>query len=422
MTFIEMGANTLMNLHILGVCGTFMAGIAQIAQTFGHTVTGIDQQYYPPMSDILQAHGIVCIKGYEQYPSLPKPDLVIIGNALSRGNPAVEHILNEKIPYVSGPEWLAKEVLIKKTVLAVAGTHGKTTTSSLLAWVLECAGLEPSFLIGGSPSNFPSSARLGKGQYFVIEADEYDTAFFDKRSKFIHYKPDVLILNNIEFDHADIFDSLEAILRQFQHLLRTVPARGTVVFNQDDPNINNVLARGCWSTQVPFGKDQLKHFLTQVQWNMHGEYNALNALAAIAAAKAVGVTETEAIKALSSFQGVKRRQEKIAEVNTIQLFEDFAHHPTAIQQTLQGFKDRFPSQRLIVLLELASNTMRGGYHHTQLPTALALADTYYIHTPGEEIESLIKQVVEHSRPHDIMVIMSNRDFGGIYQKLPKALA
>jgi UDP-N-acetylmuramate: L-alanyl-gamma-D-glutamyl-meso-diaminopimelate ligase len=427
-----------MKLHILGVCGTFMAGIAQIAQALGHDIVGIDQNVYPPMSAVLEDHHIQLISGYDNYPSLPRPDIAIIGNALSRGNPAVEYILNQKIPYVSGPEWLAKEVLASMTVLAVAGTHGKTTTSSLLAWILQHAGLEPGFLIGGAPANFAYSARLGGGKYFVIEADEYDTAFFDKRSKFIHYRPDIFVLNNLEFDHADIFDSLEAIMRQFHHAVRTVPQNGSIIHNIDDANITAVLQRGCWSKRIAFGKHQLETMNT-VTWAMHGEYNALNALAAIAAAKSIGIPEAKSIEALSSFAGIKRRQEKIAQIDTIQIFEDFAHHPTAIRQTLQGFKERLTSGRIIVLLELASNTMRAGHHHHLLAPSLTEADCAYVYTPGKQdlaleeafqntptllysdLDQLISEVVRNSRAHDNIIIMSNRDFGGIYKKLPAAI-
>jgi len=377
-----------MKLHVLGACGTFMAGVAYIARQLGHAVTGVDQNVYPPMSDFLRDQGITLISGYENYKTLAAPDLVIVGNAMSRGNPAVEHMLNNLWKYISGPQWLYENVLCNKKVLAVSGTHGKTTTSSMLAWILDYAGLRPGFLIGGMPKNFGISARVTESDYFVIEADEYDSAFFDKRSKFIHYHPETLIINNIEFDHADIFSTLEDIKKQFHYLLRTVPRVGTVIYPHQDKVIMDLFAMGLWSQSESFGMEAGAKWTLDVFASLGqsletmlpllGKHNQSNALAAIAAAHSVGVEVAVAVDALTKFQGVKRRLEKIAEVGSVSIFEDFAHHPTAIQTTLDGLRKHRPQGRLIALLELASYTMRAGVHKESLIPALKLADEVHI--------------------------------------------
>lgn len=446
-----------MKIHVLGACGTFMAGIAYIARQLGHDVVGIDQNIYPPMSDFLRDSGIELISGYENYVTAKKPDLVIVGNAMSRGNPAVEHVLNNRWRYISGPQWLYENVLCHKKVLAVSGTHGKTTTSSMLTWILEYAGLNPSFLIGGIPKNFETSARVTDSLYFVIEADEYDTAFFDKRSKFLHYHPETLIINNIEFDHADIFSNLADIKKQFHYLLRTVPATGIIIYPEQEAVMNDLFAMGLWSQSESFGIEmgewsakllnpEGREFSVkygdqsfEVNWVLLGKHNVQNALAAIAAAHSVGVEISLAIEALGQFLGVKRRLEKIAEVGSIFIYEDFAHHPTAIKTTLEGLKKHRPTGRLIALLELASHTMRMGVHKQSLIPALALADEVHIlqsSIPHEfdnpnnrknlfyqnSVEDIIKSLCANIQSNDTIIIMSNRDFGDIYTKLPRALA
>lgn len=445
-----------MKLHILGACGTFMAGVAYIARQLGHEVTGIDQNVYPPMSDFLRDQGIELISGYENYKTLQKPDVVIIGNAMSRGNPAVERVLDQRWYYISGPQWLYENVLRHKKVLAVSGTHGKTTTSSMLAWILEFAGLSPSFLIGGIPKNFDTSARVSKSDYFVIEADEYDSAFFDKRSKFLHYHPETLIINNIEFDHADIFANLDEIKKQFHYLLRLVPSAGTVIYPQEDRAVAETLSMGLWSQKQSFGfgdatwsvelvnaNDQqflVKHDgqSFELNWNLLGKHNVMNALAAIAAAYSIGVEISVAVKALSTFQNVKRRLEKIAQVGQIEIFEDFAHHPTAIHTTLEGLRRHKPQGRLVALLELASNTMRAGVHKESLIPSLQLADAVHILQTKiphdfvttdnrrdlfyhDSVDAMIAKVCETAQADDTIIIMSNRDFGDIYKKLPDQL-
>ena len=438
-----------MKVHVLGACGTFMAGVAYIARQLGHEVIGVDQNVYPPMSDFLRDQGIILLSGYENYEILDAPDLVIVGNAMSRGNPAVEHMLDQRWKYISGPQWLYENVLCNKKVLAVSGTHGKTTTSSMLAWILEHAGLRPSFLIGGMPKNFGISARVTDSDYFVIEADEYDSAFFDKRSKFLHYHPETLIINNIEFDHADIFSNLDDIKKQFHYLLRTVPRAGTVIYPCKDKVVMDLFAMGLWSQSESFGLDN-----NDAKWTpaifaslgksletllpLLGQHNRSNALAAIAAAHTVGVEVSVAVEALTKFQGVKRRLEKIAEVGSIEIFEDFAHHPTAIQTTLEGLKKHRPEGRLIALLELASYTMRAGVHKESLIPALKLADEIHIlqtavphefDVPDDRknlfyhatVDQMITKVCSSSQAKDTVIIMSNRDFGDIYTKLPARL-
>jgi UDP-N-acetylmuramate: L-alanyl-gamma-D-glutamyl-meso-diaminopimelate ligase len=450
-----------MHIHVLGICGTFMGGIAVLAREMGYTVSGSDANVYPPMSTQLEQAGIQLGQGYDPAHLEPAPDLVVIGNALSRGNAAVEYVLNRGLPYTSGPAFLADYVLKERWVLAVAGTHGKTTTSSMLAWILEYAGLRPGFLIGGVPSNFDISARLGDAPFFVVEADEYDTAFFDKRSKFVHYRPRTVILNNLEFDHADIFPDLAAIQRQFHHLVRTVPGNGLIIAPRDDAALNEILAQGCWTPLERFAlsgdadwtardiapdggrfavywQDQLQGV---VEWSLIGMHNVHNAVAAIAAARHAGVPSAHGIAALSQFRGVKRRMEQRAIVNDIAIYDDFAHHPTAIATTLAGLRHRVGTARIIALLEPRSNTMRMGVHREQLAPSLAEADAVFLYNPPDlqwdlsavatavgakaqvaiNIEDLLKAVSALARPGDHVLIMSNGAFGGIHDKLMEAL-
>ncbi len=450
-----------MHIHVLGICGTFMGGIAVLAREMGYTVSGSDANVYPPMSTQLEQAGIQLGQGYDPAHLEPAPDLVVIGNALSRGNAAVEYVLNRGLPYTSGPAFLADYVLKERWVLAVAGTHGKTTTSSMLAWILEYAGLKPGFLIGGVPGNFDISARLGDAPFFVVEADEYDTAFFDKRSKFVHYRPRTLILNNLEFDHADIFPDLAAIQCQFHHLVRTVPGNGLIIAPRDDAALNEVLAQGCWTPLERFAlsgdadwtardiapdggrfavywKDQLQGV---VEWSLIGVHNVHNAVAAIVAARHAGVPSAHGIAALSQFRGVKRRMEQRAIINGIAIYDDFAHHPTAIASTLAGLRHRVGTARIIALLEPRSNTMRMGVHREQLAPSLAEADAVFLYNPPDlqwdlsavatavgakaqvaiNIEDLLKAVSALARPGDHVLIMSNGAFGGIHDKLMEAL-
>ena len=458
--------NNYMHIHILGICGTFMGGVAQLARAAGHRVTGCDAGVYPPMSDQLRALGIDLIEGYSADQMALKPDIYVIGNVVSRARlpdgrpryPLMEAILDHGAPYVSGPQWLAEHVLQGRHVLAVAGTHGKTTTTAMLAWILESAGLAPGFLIGGVPLNFGVSARLGH-TWFVIEADEYDTAFFDKRSKFVHYRPRTAILNNLEFDHADIFDNLGAIERQFHHLVRTVPSTGRLVVHGGEASLDRVLDMGCWSEVRRFGKDSgdlhllgepdafdvldaLDQRLGRVQWALSGEHNQLNALAAIAAAEHVGVPIAQAAQALAGFQNVRRRLEWRGTVGGIRVYDDFAHHPTAIRTTVDGLKRRVgPGERILAVFEPRSNTMKLGHMAAQLPWALELADLSFCHTGGldwdaaaalsplgarahtaPDIDTLARQVAGAARAGDHILCMSNGGFGGIHMKLAAALA
>jgi UDP-N-acetylmuramate: L-alanyl-gamma-D-glutamyl-meso-diaminopimelate ligase len=446
-----------MHIHILGICGTFMGGVAALARESGHRVTGCDAGVYPPMSDQLRALGIELIEGYDASQLALKPDVYVVGNVVSRGNPLIEAILDAGVPYNSGPQWLAENVLQGRHVLAVAGTHGKTTTTSMLAWVLEHAGLKPGFLVGGVPLNFGISARLGEGKTFVIEADEYDTAFFDKRSKFVHYRPRTAILNNLEFDHADIFDDLAAIERQFHHLVRTVPASGRIVFNGLEESVTRVLHKGCWSEQRSFGAavsdftavgepgsfDVFEHGskVAHVDWQLTGVHNQHNALAAIAAAQHVGVTPAQAATALGEFQNVKRRMEVRGTVGGITVYDDFAHHPTAIRTTVDGLRRSLaPGQRILAVFEPRSNTMKLGTMKSQLPWSLEQADLAFCHSGGlgwdareamapmgeraqvaDSIEELLRQVSAAARPGDQILCMSNGGFGGIHAKLLTAL-
>ena len=452
-----------MHIHILGICGTFMGGLAALAREGGHTVTGCDAGVYPPMSDQLRALGIELVEGYGADQLAFKPDLFVIGNVIVRGNPLMEAILDAGAPYISGPQWLADHVLQGRHVLAVAGTHGKTSTTSMLAWMLEKAGLEPGFLVGGVPLNFGVSARLGKvapGSPFVIEADEYDTAFFDKRSKFVHYRPRTAILNNLEFDHADIFDNLAAIERQFHHLVRTVPAKGRLVVNSREESLQRVLAMGCWSEVQRFGArkeepgalrargephafDVLRGSLKigRVEWSLLGEHNQLNALAAIGAAEHVGVAPDVAAKALASFENVRRRLELRGEAGGVKVYDDFAHHPTAIRTTVNGLRRKVGAARILAVFEPRSNTMKLGAMKAQLPWSLEEADLAFCHSGGlgwdavqalapmgklavvsDSIDDIVKRVVAAARPGDHVLCMSNGGFGGIHQKLLDALA
>src|SRR3569623_1344481 len=450
-----------MHIHILGICGTFMGGIALVARELGLTVSGSDANVYPPMSTQLEAQGIGLLQGYEAAHLDPAPDLVVIGNALSRGNAAVEYTLDRGIPYTSGPAFLAEYVLKDRWVLAVAGTHGKTTTASMLAWILEYAGLHPGFLIGGVPNNFGISARLGDAPFFVVEADEYDTAFFDKRSKFVHYRPRTAVLNNLEFVHADIFPDLAAIERQFHHLVRTVPGNGLLIAPQHDHNIDTVLAQGCWTPVERFalgtGQDWSAEDIAAdgsrfavhwrgerkgvVAWDLIGDHNVHNALAAIAAARHAGVAPEHAIAALGEFRSVKRRMEQRAEVRGITIYDDFAHHPTAIATTLAGLRRRVGGARIIAVLEPRSNTMRLGVHREELAPSLAAADAVLLYQPADlrwdvsavvaavgphaqaqnDIAGLVRAICDVARPGDHVLIMSNGGFGGLHEKLAKAL-
>ena len=448
-----------MHIHILGICGTFMGSLACLAKELGHRVTGSDQNVYPPMSTQLEQVGIELISGYDPAQLEPAPDLVIIGNALSRGNPAVEAVLEKGLAYTSGPEWLRQQVLPGKWVLAVSGTHGKTTTASLLAWILEYAGMSPGFLIGGVTQNFPVSARLGDTPFFVIEADEYDSAFFDKRSKFVHYQPRTLIINNLEFDHADIFDSLADIQKQFHHLVRTVPGSGRIISPAAVPAIDDTLAKGCWSERETFGETGQwqshklaadgSHFqvlngdtaVAEVQWQLTGEHNVNNALAAILAARHVGVTPEISARALAQFKGVKRRMECIADVHSVKVYDDFAHHPTAIRTTLAGLRAAVGEGKIIAIIEPRSNTMRMGTHKDALAPACAEADDVLWYQPPEanwdladvvnrspvpaklyrELDSLMHDALALCEADSHIVIMSNGGFGGLHQKLVQQL-
>lgn len=450
-----------MNLHILGTCGTFMGGIARLAQQLGHRVTGSDRNVYPPMSDELAKAGIDVRQGYEPDCLEPAPDLVIIGNALSRGNSSVEYVLSEKIPYISGPQWLAENVLPGRMVFAVSGTHGKTTTASMLAWLLHDAGLDPGFLIGGVPENFGRSASLGGPDLFVVEADEYDTAFFDKRSKFVHYRPDVLIINNLEYDHADIFAGIGEIQRQFHHLVRTVPENGLIIAGAGSPHIDTVLEMGSWSPLTRFG-DASSAWRTvpltrdysefqvmdegreagRVGWPLFGKHNADNALAALLAARRAGVGIQQACASLSGFSSVKRRLQLLATVNGVSVYDDFAHHPTAIRCALQALRRRIGRQRLIAVLELRSNTMKAGIHQHTLAGALEGADLVCVLEPqgldwdlrasldglGDRVcllpavADIVERLHHTGKTGDHILIMSNGGFENIYRRLVERLS
>jgi UDP-N-acetylmuramate: L-alanyl-gamma-D-glutamyl-meso-diaminopimelate ligase len=452
-----------MKIHILGICGTFMGGLAVLAKQAGFDVEGSDANVYPPMSTQLDAQGIGLKQGYLAEHLDPPPDQVVVGNAMSRGNPAVEYMLERGLRYTSGPQWLCEQVLQDRWVLAVAGTHGKTTTASMLAWILEFAGLQPGFLIGGVPNNFGISARLGESPFFVIEADEYDTAFFDKRSKFVHYRPRSLVLNNLEYDHADIFPDLTAIERQFHHLLRIVPGNGLVVVNANDGNLAEVLDMGCWtpvetvSTGSFPARWQAEPVVSdgsvfrvlldgesqgEIRWQQLGDHNMHNALSAVAAARHAGVPVEQSIAALSCFTGVKRRLEVRGEAAGVTVYDDFAHHPTAIASTLAGLKRQAGGGRLLVVLEPRSNTMRLGVHRADLAGSLADADAVWLYQPEDlawdlsevtgalampasvsaDIDTLAASVAIYARAGDRLVVMSNGSFGGIHEKILADLA
>ncbi len=455
-----------MHLHILGICGTFMGSLALLARDLGHTVTGSDQNVYPPMSTQLENAGITLMQGYDRSHLQPHPDLVIVGNAMKRGIDAVEYMLDAGLPYISGPQFLADHVLPGKHVLGVAGTHGKTTTTTMLAWVLDHAGLNPGFLIGGVPLCFSESARLGD-KYFVVEADEYDSAYFDKRSKFVHYHPRTAILNNLEFDHADIFDDLAAIQKQFHHLVRTIPSTGRIIAPITETHIDEVLDMGCWTSVIrtAIHADNstaataalsaelitadgshfkvLQHGVVQgeVQWQMTGQHSVANALASIAAAEHVGVSVAKACEALSCFAGVKRRMELLDVVKGIEVYDDFAHHPTAIATTLDGARKRLGQRKLWAVIEPRSNTMRMGSHKDELADSARLADQVIWYQPegldwdlqpvvdaapnaaviARSLQQIIDSIVAQAGEGDAVVIMSNGGFGGLHQKLLTAL-
>lgn len=448
-----------MKIHILGICGTFMGSLAIIARQLGHDVSGSDENVYPPMSTQLEAQGIKLYSGYLAEHLDPAPDLIIVGNALSRGRPAVEYMLNQRLPFVSGPQWLFEHVLQQRTVIAISGTHGKTTTTGMIAWILQCAGKNPGFLIGGVPKDFAASAELGSDPYFVIEADEYDTAFFDKRSKFIHYHPNVLILNNLEFDHGDIFADLNAIKKQFAFLLRTMPQNGLIIYPEDDANLKDVLQQGCWSETVTFGTSnafwQAKNIsqatdsfdvyqdninIGRVNWNLLGLHNIRNALGAFAVADRLAIPPAVTIHALNQFAGIKRRLEIKGKVNEITVYDDFAHHPTALAATLDALRAKVAQERIIAVTEFGSNTMRAGMHGEKVFAALQKADLAFVLRPKENwdiesliaktnssailagsIEDLINKIVAVAKPHDHILIMSNKSFGGIHEKLLKSI-
>ncbi|TAL56648.1 UDP-N-acetylmuramate:L-alanyl-gamma-D-glutamyl-meso-diaminopimelate ligase [Pandoraea sp.] len=451
-----------MHIHILGICGTFMGGLAVLATEAGHTVTGCDANVYPPMSTQLEAQGIRLIEGYDASQVALAPDLFVIGNVVSRGNPLMEEILNRNLPYISGPQWLGEHILRNKWVMAVAGTHGKTTTTSMLTWILEDAGYQPGFLVGGVPLNFGISARLTDANFFVIEADEYDTAFFDKRSKFVHYRPRTAVLNNLEYDHADIFPDLAAIETQFHHLVRTIPEQGRILVNGRESAFERVLSRGCWSEVESFGVPRGWHadgsdeqFLVRyqdrafgaVRWNLQGEHNRMNALAAVAAARHVGVPPEQAIGSLGKFRNVKRRMEWRGTVRGVAVYDDFAHHPTAIHTTVAGLRHRIGAEaRILAVLEPRSNTMKLGVMKSQLPGSLADADLVFgygapsgkealgwdlagaLAPLGErarafsDLDALVRAVAAVAQPGDHILVMSNGGFGGVHQKLLDALA
>ncbi|NOH80970.1 UDP-N-acetylmuramate:L-alanyl-gamma-D-glutamyl-meso-diaminopimelate ligase [Vibrio sp. RE86] len=449
-----------MHIHILGICGTFMGGAAVLARQLGHKVTGSDANVYPPMSTLLESQGIDIIEGFDPSQLDPAPDLVVIGNAMSRGNPCVEHVLNTNLRYTSGPQWLQEFLLHDRWVLAVSGTHGKTTTSSMLAWILEDCGYQPGFLVGGVLGNFGVSARLGESMFFVVEADEYDSAFFDKRSKFVHYHPRTLVMNNLEFDHADIFDDLEAIKRQFHHLVRTVPGNGRILAPKQSDEIQDVLERGCWS-ETEFSGDQGEwqaekrvadgsefDVLFQgekvgiVKWDLVGDHNVDNALMAIASARHVGVTPDLACESLAKFINTKRRLELKGEVNGVTVYDDFAHHPTAIELTLGGLRNKVGSDKIIAVLEPRSATMKRGVHKDTLAASLNQADEVFLYQPdnidwsvddivnqctqaaqaSSDINQLVDNIVNQAESGSHILVMSNGGFEGIHGKLLDKLA
>ena len=449
------------HIHILGICGTFMGGVAMIAKQLGYHVTGSDKNVYPPMSTFLENSGIKIISNFDVEQLQPAPDMVIVGNAMKRGNPCVEYVLENNLPYTSGPQWLHDNLLRHRWVLAVSGTHGKTTTTGMLTWILEQNGLEPGFLIGGISGNFGISSRLGNSQYFVIEADEYDTAFFDKRSKFVHYNPKTLIINNIGFDHADIFDDIRAIQRQFHHMIRTMPKSGLILSADSETTAKETLDMGCWSETQFLGQDKewfaeritndcsqfaVYHHgekVAEVHWNIVGQHNMHNALMAIAAAHHIGISVENAANALSTFINAKRRLEVKGEVNGITVYDDFAHHPAEIQATLTALRDKVGGGvRILAVLEPRSNTMKMGHHKDEIAPALVRSDHVFLLQPDNipwevaeiaancvqptswsaDINKLVDMIVKEAEPKDHILVMSNGSFGGIHQKLLEKLA
>jgi UDP-N-acetylmuramate: L-alanyl-gamma-D-glutamyl-meso-diaminopimelate ligase len=454
-----------MHVHILGICGTFMGGIAALARALGHKVTGSDQSVYPPMSEQLEALGIDLIEGYDPDQLKLKPDVVVVGNVMSRGNPLIEALLDSGIPYTSGPEWLSRHLLAQRWTMAVAGTHGKTTTSSILTWILEYAGLDPGFLIGGVPGNFNVTARLGKGQHFVVEADEYDTAFFDKRAKFVHYRPRTAILNNLEHDHADIYPDVAAIQWQFHQLVRMIPHKGLIVANAAEANVMQVIDMGCWTPVERFAGASVgdaawyvavepggdysafaimegDQKMAEVSWSMLGRHNAENALAAMLAARHAGVELAKSVEALREFKGVRRRMEVRGVVDGITVYDDFAHHPTAIHTTIDGLRRRIGNARLIAVLEPRSNTMKLGSHRDAIAGSLSHSDRVWMYQGpavkwdvagaveslgdkarvSTDIGKLIDELDSYLEPGDHVLIMSNGGFEGIHGKLLSRLA
>lgn len=450
-----------MHIHILGICGTFMGGIAMIARSLGHTVTGSDANVYPPMSTLLTEQGIDVIQGYDPAQLVPQPDIIIVGNAMKRGNPCIEVMLEQGMPYVSAPQWLHDNVLSSRWVIAVAGTHGKTTTAGMVTWILEHCGYKPGFVIGGVPGNFDVSASLGDSQFFVIEADEYDCAFFDKRSKFVHYCPRTLVLNNLEFDHADIFDDLKAIQKQFHHLVRLVPGQGKIIHPDNDINIKNMLSMGCWSKLETIGEEgawsakKLKtdasayqvildgQVVGEVNWGLVGDHNMHNGLIAIAAARDVGVAPALACEALGRFINARRRLELRGEVDGVSIYDDFAHHPTAILATLAALRSKVGgTARILAVLEPRSNTMKMGISKNDLAPSLGRADEVFIFQPADidwqvtditdaciqpahwsgDIDDFVDMIVKTALPGDHILVMSNGGFAGIHQKLLDKLA
>ncbi|MDD3763238.1 MAG: UDP-N-acetylmuramate:L-alanyl-gamma-D-glutamyl-meso-diaminopimelate ligase [Nevskiales bacterium] len=444
-----------MHIHILGICGTFMAGIAALAREAGHRVTGSDAAAWPPMSTQLEALGIEVMSGYAVEHLQPAPDMIVVGNVVTRGNPAMEYALDAGLPYTSGPQWLAEHVLRGRHVLAIAGTHGKTTTTSILAWLLDHAGLRPGFLVGGVPQNFGVSARLGESPYFVIEADEYDTAFFDKRSKFVHYRPRTAILNNLEYDHADIFPDLASIERQFHHLVRTVPGSGRLIVNGADANLARVLQQGCWTPVEYFDREdgwqagpaeggfELRYggrACGHVASPLAGGHNHSNTLAAFAAAHHVGVPIERLIEAMAGFRNVRRRLERVGEAGGVSVYDDFAHHPTAIAVTIDALRGR-DAGRILAVLEPRSNTMRLGTHAAALAASLSGADISYVYARPDlgwdaaaalaplggrvkvfqDLDVLVAAVTAEARSGDRILAMSNGDFGGVHTRLLRAL-
>tara|TARA_B110000483_G_scaffold74170_1_gene92285 strand:- start:1663 stop:3105 length:1443 start_codon:yes stop_codon:yes gene_type:complete len=452
----QIGRRYRMHIHILGICGTFMGSLAQLAKTLGHQVSGSDTNVYPPMSTQLEKLDVKLIEGYDDLSQFkPSPDIVIIGNSLSRGNPAVEYVLENHLPYTSGPQWLHDYFLKDKWTLAVAGTHGKTSTSSMLAWILEYADMKPGFLIGGIPNNFNISARTGDSKFFVVEADEYDTAFFDKRSKFVHYRPRTAILNNLEFDHADIFEDINAIQVQFHHFIRTVPNQGLIISPSNDSNVREVINRGCWSELEYMGEsgnwnlasissDSSIFSVTYngeaqgtVSWTQTGDHNARNGLAAIAAANHVGINPRIACRALCEFLGVKRRMEKILEIDNVIVYDDFAHHPSAISATLKGLRNRVGAQKIVAIIEPRSNTMKTGANKNQIADSVNLADEVLWYKPEDigwsmedtlsesltlthifvDINQLLQKTLDSINGFTHIVVMSNGSFQGFHTKL-----